>query len=86
MPTYEYACGTCGTTFEKIQSILSNPVADCPSCENEAKRLFTPRVNFIFKGPGFYATEYRSEDYKKKMKEEREEIEKKDREKEPKAK
>lgn len=72
MPTYEYSCNLCGSFFEEFQSILSEPVANCPSCDNKAQRLFSKNVNFIFKGPGFYATEYRSEDYKKKLKEEKE--------------
>jgi putative FmdB family regulatory protein len=72
MPTYEYACHQCGNIFEEFQSILSKPTANCPSCDSEAKRLFSKNVNFIFKGAGFYATDYRSEEYKKKMKEEKE--------------
>lgn len=72
LPTYEYSCNYCGNFFEEFQSILSEPVAKCSSCNNIAKRLLSKNVNFIFKGSGFYATEYRSEDYKKKIKEEKE--------------
>ncbi|MDI6786012.1 MAG: zinc ribbon domain-containing protein [bacterium] len=72
MPTYEYSCNYCGNLFEELQNILSEPVANCPSCSSKAKRLISKNVNFVFKGPGFYTTEYRSEDYKKKVKEEKE--------------
>ena len=70
MPTYEYKCGKCGYEFEKFQSIKDNPLKICPKCKGEVKRLISAGAGFIFKGSGFYTTDYRSEGYKKKQKEE----------------
>jgi putative FmdB family regulatory protein len=70
MPTYEYECPKCGNIFEEFQSISAPPVANCPKegCGAEAKRRFSPGGGFIFKGSGFYVTDYRSESYKKSAK------------------
>jgi len=67
MPTYEYECQKCGNIFDEFQSITAPPVAYCPKegCGGEAKRRFSPGAGFIFKGSGFYGTDYRSESYKK---------------------
>ena len=66
MPTYEYACEACGHTFEKFQSITANPIRKCPQCKkNSVKRLIGTGAGIIFKGNGFYETDYRSESYKK---------------------
>jgi len=67
MPTYEYECQKCGHVFDEFQSISAPPVAVCPvdGCGGEAKRRFSPGAGFIFKGSGFYITDYRSESYKK---------------------
>jgi putative FmdB family regulatory protein len=67
MPTYEYECPKCGNVFDEFQSISAPPVASCPKegCGAEAKRRFSPGGGFLFKGSGFYATDYRSESYKK---------------------
>jgi len=67
MPTYEYECLKCGHIFDEFQSITAPPVARCPQdgCGGEAKRRFSPGAGFIFKGSGFYSTDYRSESYKK---------------------
>lgn len=70
MPTYEYKCDSCGYNFEKIQSIKDEPLKICPKCNGKAKRLISAGGGFIFKGSGFYTTDYRSESYKKKEKEE----------------
>jgi putative FmdB family regulatory protein len=68
MPTYEYACRDCGHTFEKFQSITADPVITCPVCSGRVDRVIGTGGGLIFKGSGFYITDYRSEDYKKKAK------------------
>jgi putative FmdB family regulatory protein len=65
MPTYEYKCEACGFEFEKFQSIKSSPIKKCPHCgKNRVKRLIGIGAGIIFKGGGFYQTDYRSEAYK----------------------
>ncbi len=65
MPTYDYKCQACGHTFEKFQSITSAPIRKCPKCgKNKVKRLLGTGAGLIFKGSGFYITDYRSEGYK----------------------
>jgi len=65
MPTYEYACEACGHQFERFQSITAKPVRVCPSCgKRRVKRLLGAGAALIFKGSGFYATDYRSESYR----------------------
>ncbi len=71
MPTYEYECKSCGYVFEKFQSITAPPCKVCPKCGGGVRRLIGKGSAVIFKGSGFYATDYRSEEYKKKAKEER---------------
>ena len=68
MPTYEYRCKKCGHEFEVFQSISDNPLKKCPVCEGKVERLISPGAGFIFKGSGFYTTDYRSESYKKAAK------------------
>jgi putative FmdB family regulatory protein len=64
MPTYEYACQQCGHRFEQMQSITAKALKKCPSCgKNALQRLFGAGAGFIFKGSGFYATDYRSDNY-----------------------
>jgi len=66
MPTYEYECEACGHTFEKFQSIKARPVRQCPECGRmQVRRLLGTGAALIFKGSGFYATDYRSDSYKK---------------------
>jgi len=66
MPTYEYKCESCGCKFERFQSITAKPVRRCPKCrKTSVRRLIGIGAGVIFKGPGFYATDYRSESYKK---------------------
>ena len=65
MPTYEYRCAK-GHTFEVFQKMSDPPVATCPECEGAAERMVSGGAGFLFKGEGFYITDYRSEDYKKK--------------------
>jgi len=65
MPTYDYKCEACGNQFERFQSITSAPIKKCPSCgKNKVRRLIGPGAGLIFKGSGFYITDYRSEGYK----------------------
>src|SRR4051812_27389112 len=65
MPTYEYQCENCGHRFEKFQSIKAPAIRKCPECgKNTVKRLLGTGAGIIFKGSGFYTTDYRSESYK----------------------
>jgi putative FmdB family regulatory protein len=65
MPTYEYRCPQCGTNFEKFQKMSDPPVAPCPGCGAEAERRISAGGGLVFKGSGFYITDYRGEGYKK---------------------
>ena len=66
MPTYEYQCPDCNHVFEEFQSITAKPRRDCPVCGGKkVKRLICAGSGLIFKGSGFYQTDYRSESYKK---------------------
>ena len=72
MPTYEYQCQKCGHRFEQFQSMTEKPLKKCPLCKSRVERLISGGGGVIFKGSGFYITDYaRSEDYKKKAKEEK---------------
>jgi putative FmdB family regulatory protein len=65
MPTYQYKCEACGFEFEKFQSIKAPAVKKCPQCgKSQVKRLIGMGSGVIFKGGGFYTTDYRSESYK----------------------
>ena len=70
MPTYEYECESCGHAFEKFQSITARPIRTCPKCGGEVTRLISAGSGVIFKGSGFYETDYRSAEYKKRAREE----------------
>lgn len=71
MPTYEYECPECGCSFEKFQSITAEPVKKCPDCGGRVKRLIGAGAALIFRGSGFYATDYRSPEYKDRAKKEK---------------
>ena len=58
MPTYEYECTTCGHHFEAFQQMSAKPLDKCPKCGKKPKRLISSGAGFIFKGAGFYATDY----------------------------
>ena len=58
MPTYEYECPKCGTRFELFQKMSAKPVAKCPQCGGQAKRLMSGGAGLVFKGSGFYLTDY----------------------------
>jgi putative FmdB family regulatory protein len=66
MPTYAYACAGCGHQFDAFQRITAKPLRKCPACGRTAlKRLIGTGAGIIFKGSGFYCTDYRSDGYKK---------------------
>ena len=66
MPTYDYECDACQHTWELFQKITEDPVKSCPACKKrKARRLFGTGAAIMFKGSGFYETDYRSESYKK---------------------
>ena len=61
MPTYEYACPKCGHTFELVQSMRDEPIKKCPKCKKTGvKRLVGAGAGLIFKGTGFYITDYKN--------------------------
>jgi putative FmdB family regulatory protein len=65
MPTYEYICRACGHEFEEFQSIKADPIAVCPKCrKRKVERQIGTGGAVIFKGGGFYETDYRSESYR----------------------
>lgn len=70
MPTYEYKCNKCNEIFELFQSITANPITACPKCSSPVKRLISTGGGFLFKGSGFYTTDYRSKSYQEKQKKE----------------
>ncbi len=66
MPTYEYLCDACEHQFEAFQSITAEPIRICPQCgRRKVRRLIGPGAAILFKGSGFYQTDYRSESYKR---------------------
>jgi putative FmdB family regulatory protein len=72
MPTYDYICQDCAHEFEQFQAITARPIRKCPNCgELSLKRLIGAGSGLIFKGNGFYETDYRSESYKKAEKSEK---------------
>ncbi len=72
MPTYDYECEACNHTFEMFQSITAGHIRKCPECGKlKIKRLIGAGSTIIFKGSGFYQTDYRSEEYKSRQKAER---------------
>lgn len=66
MPTYDYVCKACDHEWELFQSIKASPVRKCPGCGKlKAQRVIGPGAGIIFKGSGFYQTDYRSDSYRK---------------------
>ncbi len=60
MPTYDYQCKKCGFIFEAFQSIVAEPLVICPNCdEPEVRRILSGGAGLIFKGSGFYQTDYK---------------------------
>jgi putative FmdB family regulatory protein len=65
MPTYDYVCDGCQHAFEKVQSFKDDVLKTCPQChEDKLRRLFGTGAAILFKGSGFYETDYRSDSYK----------------------
>jgi len=74
MPTYEYECKKCGYKFEEFQSMTDPPLRRCPRCKGKVQRLLGAGAGFIFKGSGFYETDYRSRSYREQAKKEKEQM------------
>ena len=60
MPTYDYKCTVCNHTFEMFQPMTADPITDCPECGRVVKRLIGAGAGPIFKGSGFYQTDYKN--------------------------
>ncbi|MBN1865433.1 MAG: hypothetical protein JW808_11075 [Victivallales bacterium] len=74
MPTYEYICNSCKHEFEVFQKMTENPLRKCPECKrNMLKRKIGTGAGIIFKGSGFYQTDYRSKSYTEAAKKEKSE-------------
>ena len=79
MPTYEYECQKCGHVFEKFHGISDPPPKTCPKCKSRrVKRKIGAGAGILFKGSGFYQTDYRSDSYHKEAKKEKSAKEPKD--------
>jgi putative FmdB family regulatory protein len=59
MPTYEYRCNKCGGKFDLFQKMSDRPIDSCPFCKGNVSRLIGPGMGIIFKGSGFYETDYK---------------------------
>jgi putative FmdB family regulatory protein len=65
MPTYEYHCDACENHFDEFQSMMDEPLKKCPKCgKKKLRRIFGTGAAILFKGSGFYETDYRSDSYK----------------------
>lgn len=71
MPTYSYVCRRCQKTFERFQKMSDKPIRKCPECGGRAERQITGGGGILFKGDGFYCTDYRSEEYKRASRKEK---------------
>lgn len=67
MPTYDFECGKCGKVFEVFQKMSAEPIAKCPKCHGKAHRLIGAGSGVIFKGSGFYETDYKNKGKSKKQ-------------------
>lgn len=65
MPTYDYKCTACKHAFEAFHSMSADPLTECPKCGGRVQRLIGTGAGILFKGAGFYQTDYRTPDYKK---------------------
>ena len=68
MPNYDYQCLNCGYTFEEFQKMTDDPLTECPECGGQLKRLIGAGMGPIFKGTGFYQTDYKNASAKKESK------------------
>ena len=71
MPTYHYKCRKCSHEFDFFQYMTDEPIKTCPTCHSKVERLIGRGAGILFKGKGFYITDYRSESYKKGAKAEK---------------
>lgn len=71
MPTYDYRCNECQHEFEEFQSIKDEPLDRCPKCGSKPQRLIGAGGGLLFKGSGFYITDYRSRAYKQQAQSEK---------------
>lgn len=78
MPTYEYKCNNCGEIFEFFQKMSDDPVRECPVCGGDLQRVISGGIGVIFKGSGFYTTDYKnsSSNFSSKKEEKKEPAEK----------
>lgn len=83
MPTYEYKCLECDKVFEEFQKMTDPPITSCRFCGGVVKRLISGGSGLLFKGSGFYITDYRSESYKKAASKDKPESHKSDKAKKP---
>ncbi len=65
MPTYDYKCKECGHQFEAFQSMSAEPLTECEKCDGTVERVISGGAGLIFKGSGFYITDYRDSSYSK---------------------
>lgn len=73
MPNYDYECDACGHEWEMFQRMVEDAIKKCPECKKKkARRLFGTGAAIMFKGSGFYETDYRSDSYKKAAKADKE--------------
>ncbi len=73
MPTYEYQCDACDHNFDEFQSMSEEPLKKCPKCKKpKLRRVFGTGAAILFRGSGFYETDYRSESYKQAAKADKE--------------
>ena len=73
MPNYDYQCDACGHEWEMFQRMVEDAIKQCPKCKKKkARRLFGTGAAIMFKGSGFYETDYRSDSYKKAAKADKE--------------
>jgi len=68
MPTYEYHCTECGFNFEEFQSMAAEPLHVCPKCGGKVRRLISAGGGIIFKGSGFYETDYKHKSWNESSK------------------
>jgi putative FmdB family regulatory protein len=60
LPTYQYKCPSCGYEFEELQSMSEDPIKTCPKCKKDTRRIISAGAGFVFKGAGFYQTDYKN--------------------------
>ncbi|HOP49157.1 MAG TPA: zinc ribbon domain-containing protein [Ignavibacteriales bacterium] len=65
MPTYEYFCKNCNEVLEIYQKITDEPLKSCPKCNSEIKKLVSKNAGIIFKGSGYYLTDYKNKSQEK---------------------